>query len=107
MDRTTTTEGTLARLGFGDPHRAAETLDAWFAEFGTGCGALADQVTAAADPAPTLKGLTPLDAARDGSGYATRTGTSLTLDMAPAGQPAQQVNIVAGLKWMGRVWWWR
>ena len=48
MDRTTTTEGTLARLGFGDPHRAAETLDAWFAEHGDGCGALVDQVIASA-----------------------------------------------------------
>lgn len=64
MDRTTTTEGTLARLGFGDPHRAAETLDAWFAEHGDGCGALVDQVIASADPDLTLNGLTRLDAAR-------------------------------------------
>ena len=64
MDRTTTTEGTLARLGFGDPHRAAETLDAWFAEHGDGCGALVVQVIASADPDLALNGLTRLDAAR-------------------------------------------
>ena len=43
MDRTTTTEGTLARLGFGDPHRAAVTLDEWFAAAGDSCGDLVDQ----------------------------------------------------------------
>ena len=68
MDRTTTTEGTLARLGFGDPHRAAETLHGWFGEHGDACGVLIDQVIASADPDLTLNGL---------SGY----GTDYALDI--------------------------
>ncbi|MFT3862026.1 bifunctional [glutamine synthetase] adenylyltransferase/[glutamine synthetase]-adenylyl-L-tyrosine phosphorylase [Micropruina sp.] len=66
MDRTTTTEGTLARLGFGDPHRAAQTLSGWFDEHGDACDALVEQVLAAADPDLTLNGLTRLIAARPG-----------------------------------------
>ena len=64
MDRTKTTEGTLARLGFGDPHRAADTLDGWFAAHGDACGTLIDQVLASADPDLALNGLTRLVACR-------------------------------------------
>ena len=64
MDRTTTTEGTLARLGFGDPHRAAVTLDEWFAAAGDSCGDLVDQVLASPDPDLALSGLARLFGAR-------------------------------------------
>ena len=66
MDRTQTTEGTLARLGFGDPHRAAETLDGWFVDHGDACGTLVDQVVASPDPDLALNGLTRLIACRPG-----------------------------------------
>ena len=66
MDRTTTTAGALARLGFGDPHRAADTLAGWFAEHGDGCEYLVDQIIASADPDLTLNGLTRMAAARPG-----------------------------------------
>jgi glutamate-ammonia-ligase adenylyltransferase len=64
MDRTTTTEGTLARLGFGDPHRAAVTLDEWFAAAGDSCGDLVDLVLASPDPDLALSGLARLFGAR-------------------------------------------
>lgn len=64
MDRTTTTEGTLARLGFGDPHRAAEILNEWFTDHGEDCEPLVDQILASADPDLALNGLTRLVAAR-------------------------------------------
>ena len=64
MDRTRTTEGTLARLGFGDPHRAAATLNGWFADEGESCGTLVDQVLASPDPDLALSGLTRVLVAR-------------------------------------------
>ncbi|MBK8048893.1 MAG: hypothetical protein IPK16_18285 [Anaerolineales bacterium] len=37
-----------------------------------------------------------------GGGYVTQNGTNLTIDMAPAGgSPAQTVDTVAGVKWLG------
>jgi len=58
MDRTTTTEGTLARLGFGDPQRAAETLNGWLADTADACGPLIDQILASPDRDLALNGLT-------------------------------------------------
>ncbi|MEZ5088377.1 MAG: bifunctional [glutamine synthetase] adenylyltransferase/[glutamine synthetase]-adenylyl-L-tyrosine phosphorylase [Micropruina sp.] len=71
MDRTTTTEGRLARLGFGDPHRAAEALTAWFpgplTETESDRGdVLLDQLLACADPDLALNGLSRLVGARPG-----------------------------------------
>lgn len=43
--------------------------------------------------------LLTLDALTAGGAYVTQNGAALTLDMAPAGQPAQAVSVVAGLKW--------
>ena len=43
--------------------------------------------------------LLTLDALTAGGNYVLQTGPLLTLDMAPAGQPAQTVAVVAGLKW--------
>ena len=43
--------------------------------------------------------LLTLDALTAGGNYVLQTGPLLTLDMAPAGQPAQSVAVVAGLKW--------
>lgn len=43
--------------------------------------------------------LLTLDALTAGGGYVTQSGAALTLDMAPTGQPAQPVSVVAGLKW--------
>ncbi|MBK8447540.1 MAG: bifunctional [glutamine synthetase] adenylyltransferase/[glutamine synthetase]-adenylyl-L-tyrosine phosphorylase [Micropruina sp.] len=60
MDRTKTTEGTLARLGFGDPHSAADTLNGWFAAHGDACDTLVDQLLASPDPDLALNGLTRL-----------------------------------------------
>ncbi len=36
-----------------------------------------------------------------GGGYVAQNGGNLTLDMAPAGSPAQTVDTVAGVKWTG------
>jgi hypothetical protein len=43
--------------------------------------------------------LLTLDALTAGGNYVLQTGPLLTLDMAPAGQPAQSVSVVADLKW--------
>ena len=59
-----TTEGTLARLGFGDPHRAAETLQAWSGTHGDACDTLISELLAAPDPDLALNGLTRLTAVR-------------------------------------------
>jgi len=40
-----------------------------------------------------------LDGLRAGGGYVSQSGAGVTIDMAPAGQPAQSVNVTAGLKW--------
>ena len=41
-----------------------------------------------------------LSLAAAGGGYVAASGASLTLDMAPAGAPAQSVDTVASIKWM-------
>jgi hypothetical protein len=41
-----------------------------------------------------------LDATRAGGNYATFSGTTLTLDMAPGGQPSIPTDTLASLKWM-------
>lgn len=60
MARTSTAEGNLARLGFGDPQRAAPTLNAWFEAHGDGCQELVNEVLASADPDLALSGLVRL-----------------------------------------------
>jgi hypothetical protein len=40
-----------------------------------------------------------LDMARTGGTSVVQNGAALTLDMAPSGQPAQPVNVTAGMKW--------
>jgi hypothetical protein len=42
-----------------------------------------------------------LDLSIAGGGYVSQNGKALALDMAPPNQPAQQVAVLAGLKWMG------
>ncbi|HMN30092.1 MAG TPA: hypothetical protein PKE45_18210, partial [Caldilineaceae bacterium] len=42
-----------------------------------------------------------LDLALASGGYISQNGKALALDMAPPNQPAQQVAVLAGLKWMG------
>ncbi|MFN8487403.1 MAG: LamG-like jellyroll fold domain-containing protein [Caldilineaceae bacterium] len=40
-----------------------------------------------------------LDNLNTGAGYVVQNGASVTMDMAPAGQPAQTIGVTAGLKW--------
>ena len=64
MSRISTAEGNLARLGFGDPHRAAEILNGWFDELGDPCDHLVAEILASADPDLAISGLERLTADR-------------------------------------------
>ncbi|MFT4216518.1 MAG: bifunctional [glutamine synthetase] adenylyltransferase/[glutamine synthetase]-adenylyl-L-tyrosine phosphorylase [Micropruina sp.] len=66
MTRISTAEGNLARLGFGDPHRAAEILNGWYDELGEGCDQLVAEILASADPDLALSGLARLVGERPG-----------------------------------------
>ncbi|MFT4293870.1 MAG: bifunctional [glutamine synthetase] adenylyltransferase/[glutamine synthetase]-adenylyl-L-tyrosine phosphorylase [Micropruina sp.] len=66
MRRISTTEGNLARLGFGDPHRAAAILDGWYDELGENCDHLVAEILASADPDLAINGLDRLVGERPG-----------------------------------------
>lgn len=66
MTRISTAEGNLARLGFGDPHRAAAILDGWYDELADSCDHLIAEILASADPDLAISGLERLVGERPG-----------------------------------------
>ena len=66
MTRISTTEGNLARLGFGDPHRAAAILNGWYDGVGDNCDHLVSEILASADPDLAIGGLDRIVCQRPG-----------------------------------------
>lgn len=64
MSRISTAEGNLARLGFGDPHRAAAILNGWYDDLGDNCDHLIADILASADPDLAISGLERLTGER-------------------------------------------
>ncbi len=66
MTRISTAEGNLARLGFGDPHRAAALLDDWYDDLADSCDHLITEILDSADPDLAISGLERLVGERPG-----------------------------------------